>query len=229
MIEYFSAILAVPSAVDAALSLLARIRERKDLSETVAQDISKAESELSAVKDSLAKFAVAFDELDAWKQVHDLSSTFKHDLRDAIAYRMTMKDRSQDYANAFGTSQRSKVLDQLDSLYDGKGAITALNSGVRNGEFSSIDQKLNEVVADAGGTPIPGAVWHEYLKGLVESLREHTHKPDGTKVFEELFYLDRFLGSLNSQANKSIMDAVEEYAKIIHTLRDRLHLDGEDA
>ena len=119
MVECFRAILAIPSAIDASLNLIARFRKGKDLPDTVAQDISKAESELSGVKDSLAKFAVAFDELEAWKWLHDITSKMKPQLGDIFAHRTAMETNPQGYNETYYEKAKPTLELACKNLYLG--------------------------------------------------------------------------------------------------------------
>lgn len=227
MIEYFGAILGVPSAVDAALNLLARIRERKDLSETTAQDINKAESELSAVKASLAEFAVAFDELEAWKWLHDISSKMKHQLGDTFAHRIAMETDPQGYEKTYYEMAKPTIERECKNLYLQEGAIGLLQDKLDNGKLTILDSPLRALEVPGPQPRVLKNAWHSELKEAVSLLA--TQNTDPERVFKQIMYLDRFIGTLNMRANRSILTAVTEYARIINELRGMLHLEPNDA
>lgn len=227
MISLFGAILNVPTAIDSARNLLKGLRDRSDLPGGVPPELDSAIAQLSRAKDCLCEFAVAFDELEAWKLLHDITSKMRHQLGDSFAHRTAMHANPTEYAKTFYDVGKPMLERQCKNLYLQEGAIGLLQEKLDTGKLDPLHPSFQDFVVPG---PKPHALkraWHVELQEAVSLLAEKNSDPQ--EVFKQIFYLDRFVGSLNAKANGSILRAITEYARIIQDLRNSLNLDTIDA
>lgn len=209
MPDPYTAALAIPPALDAALNLISRIKgdERKRVSEL--------RSELSALNDSIGtalgalhEFSFVAVDLRPWKYAHHATNLIIHkDFHGLFAW-----DRNTIAAKMSGSF--NEVLAEMDQARSQDSFSVFLMS--KRDEDLALD--LPQALSRMKG----GDSWHEYLLKKLEELETYLNDKKDTEFNSTLREFRQFSTSLNQAADSELLKGLENITAKLDDVRSAI-------
>lgn len=213
MSEGFSIILGIPPAIESILNLIDRLRAGGRLQSETLEELSHLRGMTDQVKQQLHDFAVAFDELEAWKWVHDITNLVFADLDETFRAVNGSGDAQVFADETFSDkSSRKRILSELRSMSNVNQTLPKLGVYRAN-------TRLRAVIGDLHETNEDRLPWCELVTALIDKAKMEINDRHPKETFNALDHLYRYCSDLNSRANEAIRKGVTRFGKVMDDLR----------
>jgi hypothetical protein len=219
MFESFSVIASLPSAIDASLNIIQKLRnkhaEGKVGNGSVLNEFTEAASKLKEGKILLAEFAVSFDELEAWKQIHHISNTLRNNFKKSFSHVSRAADSHYFERKIYNISVKDDILDDINSLYDERQAGTLLKKYM-------LEKKLYKYTMSLKDADVSNKEWHIRTEELISDTESAAKAGTPQLIFDSLRDLSRYINLSNTLADDSLIKGISKYHQVVNELRKAL-------
>ena len=217
MVDAVAAILAVTPAIEAALVLLDRVREKldgkgQDLA-AASQEVDEAREKIEAAARQLLSFTGCTVKLRAWKHVHHTTTVFKTNL--AGIWTDIGQGQSQFIKNA--NHDPTRYLTQLNELTSNAPGALILMRDIDAACRISPDEMPEFIGMGA-------EYWDDWFDRECKELLGCLDSNDYGALFRKARDLLRTINAINAKANQEIKERSDEMAQ--HLEKFRIELEG---
>jgi len=215
MYEAFSLLISIPGAIDSVLNIIDCLKKNESLSASSQQELNQIRKGICEVYNTLSEFTISFNEIAAWKSVHEITNRILTDLSEVFILINGSKD-SYDFVNNIFPTKRENIIRGIKTMFLNESSMPKICFYETKSEFMSILICLKDTNDDK-------IHWHEWIRKNVNlALKEAEDYSHGKEVYGLLGSLYRYCMVLNHLADKTIIDCITKYHNDTEILRRQL-------
>ena len=167
-------------------------------------DIQLVTNRLEGLTETLKLFAASFQELDAWKEIHDITNRLREHLN-AIYIEGIKTDNINTFRADFNYEATSTVV--LREIRQMRKA------GFCIAQIENYPESYHNLIGDLSYTNKERKAWNIIITHSIEDLKYNTEEGVPNNIYRGMELLTNYINRLNHLADLKLKEIISEYTK----------------